>query len=126
MFNLSALATATLIGTVLQVAMVVVGHSIPSVAALFAVGGMGISLLAGALYVVLARGVGSAPIVGAALAGALCGLIGIAVSFWLGDVTAMLLLAGTASSAVTGAIGGMIARMIGLGRAPAPGGAPRG
>ncbi len=126
MVNLSALAIATLVGTVLQVAMVVVGHSNQGVAALFAVGGMGISLLAGVLYVALARGAGSAPIAGAALTGALCALIGIAVSVSLGDVTAMLLLAGTVSSAVTGAIGGFVAPMIGLGRAPAPGGVPRG
>ncbi|MDB4898952.1 MAG: hypothetical protein JWN53_760, partial [Gemmatimonadetes bacterium] len=36
--------------------MVVAGHTNPSVAALFAVGGMGISLLAGVAYAMWARG----------------------------------------------------------------------
>jgi hypothetical protein len=109
MINRRALTTATLIGTVLQVGMVVSGHTNPAVKNLFAVGGMTISLVAGVAYVLLApRGTDSSPTLGGTVAGALCALIGIGVSFWLGDVPASLLALGTLSSAVTGAIGGWV------------------
>jgi hypothetical protein len=45
---------------------------------------------------------------GGVLAGAICALIGIAVSYFLKDVPASLMLLGTLSSAVTGAIGGWL------------------
>jgi hypothetical protein len=107
MLNTRALLLATTLGTILQVAMVVIGHSNASVAALFAVGGMGFSLVAGLAYAKWARGgTASALAVGGLVAGALCALIGIFVSYMLGDVPASLLLLGTISSAVTGAIGG--------------------
>jgi hypothetical protein len=102
-----ALVTATAACTVAQLAMVIAGHSIPAVAALFAVLGVSISLVAGVLYAVLAHDVRRG---GAALNGAIAGgvgaLIGVIVSFALGDVTASILAIGTLSSAVTGAIGG--------------------
>ena len=114
MMNQRALTVAAGIGTVAQVAMVVAGHSNPSVAALFAVGGMGISLLAGVLYAWLARG--EAPTVGAlaaagAVAGGVCAFIGILVSRLLGDVPTSLLLLGTISSIVTGALGGALGKL---------------
>jgi len=104
-----ALLIASVIGTVLQTAMVVVGHTIKSIANLFAVGGMSLSLIAGIIYAILARGstTGSA-VVGGVLAGAICALIGIAVSYFLEDVPASLLALGTLSSAVTGAVGGWL------------------
>ena len=104
-----SLIIATLVGTMLQVLMVVVGHSNPSVAALFAVGGMGLSLLAGFVYARLARPAtkGSAA-TGGLVAGAGCAFLGILVSHLLGDVPASLLALGTVSSAVTGAIGGLL------------------
>jgi hypothetical protein len=104
-----ALLIASLVGTLLQVAMVVAGHSSPAVAQLFAVGGMGLSLVAGFLYARLARPAtkGSAAVGGGA-AGAICAFIGILVSYLLGDVPASLLALGTLSSAFTGAIGGVI------------------
>ena len=117
MINRRALTTATLIGTVLQVGMVVSGHTNPAVKNLFAVGGMTISLVAGVAYVLLApRGTDSSPTLGGTLAGALCALIGIGVSFWLGDVPASLLALGTLSSAVTGAIGGWVTGKLARGR----------
>ncbi len=104
-----ALIIATLVGTVLQVLMVVLGHTNPSIAALFAVGGMGLSLLAGFLYARLARpATKGAAATGGLAAGAICALLGILVSFLLGDVPASLLALGTVSSAVTGAIGGLL------------------
>jgi peptidoglycan/LPS O-acetylase OafA/YrhL len=109
MINRRALALASVVGTVVQAAMVVTGHTNDSVKGLFAVGGMGISLLAGVLYVLLApRNTDYSPTLGGLTAGAVCALIGIAVSFGLGDVPASLLALGTISSAVTGAIGGWV------------------
>jgi hypothetical protein len=104
-----ALVVASLVGTLLQVAMVVTGHSNDAVKGLFAVGGMGLSMLAGVLYARLARPAtkGSAAVGGLA-AGAICAFIGILVSYLLGDVSASLLALGTLSSAVTGAIGGLL------------------
>jgi len=107
--NTRALALASTVGTVLQVAMVVAGHSSPAVKALFAVGGMGLSLVAGVVYARLAPGAtrGDAA-VGGLLAGAICAFLGILVSRLLGDVPTSLLALGTVSSAVTGAIGGLL------------------
>ena len=113
MFNSRALLFATLIGTVLQVAMVVAGHSNKSVANLFAVGGMGFSLIAGIVYATMARGgTASSFAIGGMIAGALCAFIGIFVSYMLGDVPVTLLALGTISSAVTGALGGWLGKFI--------------
>lgn len=104
-----ALWRATLIGTVLQVAMVVAGHYMPALKSFFAPGGMAISLFAGWLYARLRTGGGRLPAaLGGVGAGAICACIGILESYRLGDVPASLLLLGTASSAVTGAVGGLL------------------
>lgn len=112
--NTRALVIATIVGTILQVAMVVVGHSNQSVKNLFAVGGMGFSLVAGVIYGMQARGgtVGSLA-TGGAIAGGICAFLGILVSHLLGDVPASLLALGTISSIVTGAIGGAVAKFFG-------------
>ena len=99
MLSSRAVTIATVAGTVLQLAMVIAGHSNTSIAQLFAAGGMGISLVAGVVYAKLA-GAGS---VGSYAIGGL-----IVVSYLLGDVTALILVAGTLSSAVTGAVGGWL------------------
>lgn len=113
MFNSRALVLATVIGTVLQIVMVVAGHSNKSIAALFAVGGMGFSLIAGLLYAVMAKnGTMSSLAIGGLIAGAVCALIGILISHLMGDVPASLLILGTVSSAVTGAIGGAIGKFV--------------
>ncbi|HEU0013025.1 MAG TPA: hypothetical protein VFQ45_05045 [Longimicrobium sp.] len=109
-----ALLTATLIGTALQVAMVLAGHRSKKVADLFAVGGMGISLLAGVLYVIMGHPDAMATAAaGGAIAGGVCAFIGILVSYLLKDVPASLLALGTLSSVVTGAIGGALAHWLG-------------
>lgn len=112
MFNSRAVTIATVVGTVLQLAMVIAGHSNASIAQMFAVGGMGISLIAGVVYAKFA-GAGSAAsaATGGLIAGGVCAFIGIVVSYLLGDVTALILVAGTLSSAVTGAIGGWAGRL---------------
>lgn len=112
----TALIRATTIGTVLQLAMVITGHFVPAVAMMFGLLGILLSAVAGVLYATRAadptRG-GAAW--GGTLAGGICALIGIAVSFALGDVTALILLVGTLSSAVTGALGGVLGRAFGRG-----------
>ena len=109
--NNRALTIATLVGIVLQVAMVVAGHSNAAVKNFFAVGGMGFSLVAGIIYgIVAARGTYGSLALGGAVAGGICAFVGILVSHLLGDVPPSLLLLGTISSVVTGAIGGAIAK----------------
>jgi hypothetical protein len=112
MLDRKSLTNATIVGTVLQTAMVVAGHFIAFVAMnVFAFGGMGISAVAGFLYGRNAASMGGAAL-GGAVAGAVCALIGIAISVVLGDTPAQILLLGTVSSGVTGAIGGVVGRMI--------------
>lgn len=99
------------VGTLLQLCMVLAGHWIAAVANLFGPLGVGISFLVGLLW---ARESGAESLGGAARGGAVvggvCALIGIAVSFALGDVTAVILAFGTLSSALTGALGGLVGR----------------
>jgi xanthine/uracil permease len=110
--NSRALVVATAVGTVLQLAMVIAGHSNKSIAALFAILGVSISLIAGIVYAVQSKGGSVASLaLGGLAAGGLCALIGIIVSFLLGDVPASILLVGTCSSAVTGAIGGAAGKL---------------
>jgi len=112
MRDTKSLATATIVGTVLQLAMVIAGHFEPFIASkVFMFGGMGISALAGFLAGRGASVYGAAALTGA-VAGGVCALIGIAVSVLLGDTHAMILAFGTLSSAVTGVIGGLIGRAI--------------
>ena len=121
MISTRALSQATIVGTVLQLAMVLVGHSNTAVAALFAPVGMAISAIAGIIYARAAeqRTAGSLAM-GGLVAGGLCALIGICVSYFLGDVTASILALGTLSSAITGAIGGLLGKvMFGAPRATA-------
>lgn len=115
--NNRALLMATMIGTVAQVIMVMVGHTNPDIKSLFAPIGMGISLVAGILYTVISTEVLTRDnIVGGLIAGAGCAFIGIAISCALGDVASSILVVGTLSSAVTGAIGGWIGRLFSSGR----------
>jgi len=109
MMNSKALQHAALVGTLLQIAMVMLGHFVPWVALnVFMFGGVAISALAGLLYArEAAAGYGPGAL-GGAIAGAVCALIGIAFSVLLGDTPAMILAIGTISSGVTGAVGGLI------------------
>lgn len=112
-----ALATSTVVGTILQVAMVVLGHNNDAIKNNFAVAGTGISAVTGLLYSLLARGQGITQKQAAgngAVAGGLSALIGIAVSvFGLKDVPAAVLGFGTGSGAVAGVIGGVLGKMLG-------------
>jgi hypothetical protein len=110
--NRNALIRATLIGTVLQLLMVVSGHFVPAIAAQFAIVGMLISLVAGVLYVRAARGGWGDSLIGGLIAGGLCAFIGILVSYLLKDVTVDILWMGTAGSAVAGLVGGAIGKLV--------------
>jgi hypothetical protein len=103
----NALRNAIIVGTAVQLVMVVCGHWIAFVRVnLFAIGGVVISALVGAMYArdaQVSRGKAAA---GGAIAGGVCALIGIAVSLALGDVPAVILAIGTISSAIGGAVGG--------------------
>jgi hypothetical protein len=110
--NKNSLIFAILVGLVLQFVMVVSGHYAAAVRENFAIGGMFLSLVAGFVYARKAVGGWSDSLVGGAIAGGACALLGIAVSVVLKDVPAMILVMGTAASAVTGLIGGAIGKLI--------------
>ena len=108
--NNSALRRATILGTLLQLAMILAGHYSELVrTSVFAVGGMAISFVAGALYARWTAPVDrSAAAAGGAISGGVCALIGILASVALGDTLPVIIVVGTVSSTVTGAIGGAL------------------
>jgi hypothetical protein len=108
----NALVTATVIATGLQVAMVVTGHFVPAVATLFAPLGTFLSLVAGVLYARLSGAPVGPAAAGGAVAGALCSVLGVAVSLALGDVPAVVLAIAAVSGIVAGAIGGAAAAFL--------------
>ncbi|HWA90655.1 MAG TPA: hypothetical protein VG889_11505 [Rhizomicrobium sp.] len=118
MIDPKILQRALIVGTVLQVAMILIGHFVPFVREnVFMFGGMMISGVAGYLYAMdYAAGFGRG-ILGGAIAGGACALIGIACSVLLGDTPVYVLALGTAISVVTGIAGGfwgeVAARMTG-------------
>lgn len=101
------LQRALIVGTVLQIAMIVLGHFNAFVRDhVFMFGGMMISATAGYLYA-MDYGAGfKAGIIGGAIVGGGCALIGIAASVLLGDTPLFVLALGTAISTLTGAAGG--------------------
>ena len=103
---------ATLIGTVLQLGLAVSGHYDARIANLFAVGGMFLSLVAGFIFGRLSAAAKQAiVIVGGAVAGAVCALVGILESYVLKDVPAFVIALGPGLSAITGAVGGVLGRV---------------
>jgi len=111
--NRKALINATVIGTVLQLAMIVAGHFIPFVKDnVFMLGGLAISLVAGLLYARAAKGSWGDSLIGGLISGGVCALIGIAASVAWGDTAQEILLLGTVSSVVTGAIGGAVGKVL--------------
>lgn len=106
----SNLSRGVIVGTVLQTAMVVCGHYVPQVASLFPIVGTAIGGVAGWFATRgNAASLGSAAGVGAG-AGVISGVIGTLISVALGDVPMSTVAIAGASTAVLGAIGGMVAR----------------
>ena len=110
--NRKALINATVVGTVLQLIMVLAGHWVPAVANLFAPIGILLSLVAGLLYARAAKSAWSDSLLGGVIAGGVCALLGIAVSCVLGDVQPIILVIGTLSSVVGGLVGGAIGKVL--------------
>ena len=107
-----ALVIAVGAGLIAQLALVVSGHFIGFIADnLFAIGGVLISLAAGAVYVRKAPAA-RLPLMGGAAAGAGCAFLGILVSVLLGDVPFAILPIGTLASALAGVGGAAFARAL--------------
>lgn len=106
------LIKSTVIATVVQLVMVIAGHSMPAVAKNFALGGTTISALAGLLFALMARGSNTSTAAsGGAIAGGLSALIGIIVSHFLGDVPGATIGIGTGVSVVAGVVGALIGKL---------------
>lgn len=104
------LQRAMIVGTVLQIAWVLLGHFLPVLRGygnVFLFGGMMISAIAGYIYgMAYGAGYGRGAL-GGAIAGGACGLIGIAASVLLGDQPFLEIALGTAICTLTGAVGGL-------------------
>ena len=98
----------TVIGATMQLVMVLVGHWVAAIASVFGILGTLIALVVGLLFARQAGGGLWAAIVGGALAAGISALVGVAVSFALGDVTRDIILIATASGLIAGAIGAVI------------------
>ena len=111
--NMQTLLVATGAGLAAQLAMVIAGHYVAFIKDnVFAIGGMLISLLAGVLFAKLAHAGWAPSLIGGLVAGAVCALLGIAVSVGLKDTAVMILLVGTCGSAVAGLIGGAAGKLL--------------
>ena len=112
LIDLRPLIRATVVGIVLQVAMYGMGHfSLWFAVNVFGFGGMMISATAGYLYAMDTAHGYFAGATGGAIAGGLCGLLGIALSVWLGDTDRGFIATGTAIAVAIGAIGGLFGQM---------------
>ncbi len=98
----------TVIGGVMQLIMVLVGHWVAVIADAFPILGTLIALTVGLLFARDAGGGLWGAIVGGALAAGISALVGVAVSFALGDVARDVILIATVSGLVAGAVGGAI------------------
>jgi hypothetical protein len=104
---------AAIVGTILQVLMVVSGHFSPAIAGLFPIVGTGLGGIAGALAGLWGTDRGAARAAGEGLlAGGSGALIGTIISHLLGDVPTSIIAIGTGASAGAGALGGVLGRMI--------------
>jgi hypothetical protein len=111
--NTHALLIATGIGLAAQLAMVIAGHYVPFIKdKVFAIGGMLISLVAGLIYARLAAEGWAPSLVGGLVAGGLCAFLGIGLSVALKDTATLILAFGTLGSALAGAVGGAIGKLI--------------
>jgi hypothetical protein len=109
----NALAKATAIGTVAQLAMVLIGHRDPD-GGMFALLGTTISGLTGFLYPFFRKGIPMRDAAGGgAAAGGIAAVLGIIVSHVLGDVPLATVAVGGGMSALAGAIGGVIGQRLG-------------
>ncbi len=101
------------VATLLQCGHVVAAHVVPAVGNAAGILGVGIPLVVGVLWAKGAppESAGAAVTRGFAL-GFLPALIGLALALALGQVAPLLLIAGSASSGVTGLIGALVGRRL--------------
>ena len=112
MVNREILLRAAIVGTVLQVVMVVLGHFFPwMIQNVFTFGGMMISATAGYLYSQDLDKGWSAGALGGAIVGGICAAIGFSISVLLGDTPLPVLAFATGISILTGAVGGPFGQM---------------
>jgi hypothetical protein len=108
MIDRKALQRAIVVGTLLQITLAVLGYySSWIMVHTFLFGGMMISATSGFLY---AQDVGpgwARGVLAGAIAGGVCGFVGIALSVALRDTPAAFLWLGTAIAVLTGAVGGL-------------------
>jgi ABC-type uncharacterized transport system permease subunit len=111
---LKGLTKPTMIGTVLQVAMVLLGKVSPEVGQNFAIGGTTIAAVTGVLASLMNRqpAMGGA-LGGGAIAAGVSALIGTVVSMATGQTGTDTILIGTGSSVVAGALGGVVGQLFG-------------
>ena len=109
--NTKLLVQALVVATVLQLAMVLSGHWVEFIKNQFATVGVAISIVGAIHYVRAARPSWAWAGLGGAIVGGLSALIGILVSYLLGDVTADILYIGTGASTVAGAVAGLVMRL---------------
>lgn len=111
---LKGLSKPTMIGTVLQVAMVLLGKVSPMVGQNFAIGGTTIAAITGVLASMMAKQAGAgAAAGGGAIAAGVSALIGTAVSMATGQTGMDTIAIGTGSSVVAGALGGIVGQLLG-------------
>jgi len=111
---LKGLSKPTMIGTVLQVGMILLGKVSPMVGQNFAIGGTAIAAITGVLASMMAKqsGMGGAA-GGGAIAAGVSALIGTVVSLLTGQTPMETIAIGTGSSVVAGAIGGIVGQLLG-------------
>lgn len=104
-----ALVKATITGTLLQSAMVIIGHFVPSVAASFPIVGTAIGAVTGFLFSRWGgRPTRMASASGGALAGGVAGMLGTIISAALGDVPLATVGVATVSTVVSGLLGAAV------------------
>jgi hypothetical protein len=106
------LSKPTIIGTVLQVGMILLGKVSPVVGQNFAIGGTSIASATGVIASMMAKPAGMGGAVGAgAIAAGVSALIGTLVSMATGQTGVDTIAIGTGSSVVAGAIGGVVGQL---------------
>ncbi len=112
MVDLKILRRAMIVGVVLELLLVAMGHFRPRFKPTFELFGcMMIAGVAGLLYARdLARGYGAGVLGGAAI-GAVCGLVAVGSAFLLGDRPDLFIPYGVMVSTLTGIVGGLFGQM---------------
>ena len=104
-----ALAKATITGTLLQSAMVILGHFVPAIASSYPITGTAIGAVTGFLFAKWGgRSTRMASGSGGALAGGVAGLLGTIISAALGDVPIGTVGIATISTVISGFLGAAV------------------